>query len=60
MIFYYDETTLAAVRYGPYKFIFSAKLDGNWDDPLVDFGRPSVVNLRMDPFERNMNNGRVD
>ena len=55
-LFYYDEATLTAIRYKQFKVIFSAKMNGNWDDPLVDFGRPWVVNLRMDPFESNMNN----
>jgi len=29
-VFYYDETTLAAVRYRQFKLTFSAKYQGNW------------------------------
>jgi len=52
-IFYYDETTLTAIRYNQFKVTFSAKLDGHWDDPLLILGRPVVTNLLMDPFERH-------
>ncbi len=51
-IFYYDETTLTAVRYKQFKVTFSAKFKGNWDDPLENLGRPQITNLLMDPFER--------
>jgi arylsulfatase len=51
-VFYYDEATLTAIRYNQFKVTFSAKLDGHWDDPLVNLGRPVVTNLLMDPFER--------
>lgn len=51
-VFYYDETTLAAIRYRQFKLTFSAKLDGHWDDPLENLGRPQITNLLMDPYER--------
>jgi len=55
-VFYYDETTLAAVRYRQFKLTFSAKYQGNWDDPLENLGRPQITNLLMDPFERQWGN----
>jgi len=51
-IFYYDETTLSAIRYRQFKVTFSAKMGNRWDDPLQSFGRPLITNLLMDPFER--------
>ena len=51
-IFYYDETMLTAIRYKQFKITFSAKMDGHWDDPLENLGRPVITNLLMDPFER--------
>ena len=52
LLFYYDESEFTALRTGPWKITFRAKLDGKWDNPLVSLGRPLVTNLRMDPFER--------
>ncbi len=51
-VFYYDETALTAIRYKQFKVTFSAKMDGHWDDPLENLGRPVITNLLMDPFER--------
>lgn len=51
-VFYYDETVLTAIRYENYKVTFSAKQGGKWDNPLLNYGRPLITNLRMDPFER--------
>jgi hypothetical protein len=51
-IFYYDESTLTAIRYSQFKVTFSTKLGGYWDDPLQNLGRPVIDNLLMDPFER--------
>ncbi len=51
-LFYYDETTLTAIRYRQFKIIFSAKFEGHWDDPLQNLGRPQITNILMDPFER--------
>ena len=51
-VFYYDETVLTAIRYKQFKVTFSAKMDGHWDDPLENLGRPVITNLLMDPFER--------
>jgi len=55
-VFYYDETTLSAIRYRQFKLTFSAKLDGHWDDPLENLGRPQITNLLMDPYERQWGN----
>ncbi len=52
LVFYYDETTLTAIRYKQFKVTFSAKTGGHWDDPLENLGRPVITNLLMDPFER--------
>ena len=51
-IFYYDETALTAIRYKQFKVTFSAKMNGKWDGPLENLGRPQITNLLMDPFER--------
>jgi arylsulfatase A-like enzyme len=51
-IFYYDETTLTAIRYKQFKVTFSTKMNGKWDGPLENLGRPQITNLLMDPFER--------
>jgi arylsulfatase A-like enzyme len=51
-IFYYDETTLTAIRYRQFKVTFSTKMNGKWDGPLDNLGRPQITNLLMDPFER--------
>ncbi len=51
-VFYYDETTLTAIRYRQFKITFSAKFGGHWDDPLQNLGRPQITNILMDPFER--------
>jgi arylsulfatase len=51
-VFYYDESTLTAIRYRQFKVTFSAKFAGHWDDPLLNLGRPVIDNLLMDPFER--------
>ncbi|MDE2368791.1 MAG: arylsulfatase [Burkholderiales bacterium] len=53
-VFYYDDTALTAVRYRQWKVTFSAKMNGNWDDPLEHYGRPLVTNLLMDPFEQQL------
>ncbi|MCW2276511.1 sulfatase-like hydrolase/transferase [Rhodoblastus acidophilus] len=55
-IFYYDETILTAIRYQQFKFTFSEKEGGHWDDPLLNLGRPRITNLLSDPFERQTGN----
>ena len=50
-IFYYDETVLTAIRYRQFKITFWEKA-GNWEDPLLNLGRPRITNLLTDPFER--------
>ncbi len=51
-VFYYDEGDLTAVRIGPWKISFASKRNGKWDDALQPYGRPTITNLLMDPFER--------
>jgi arylsulfatase len=53
-VFYYDETVLTAIRYKQFKISFSAKEGNRWDSPLLNYGRPLITNLLMDPFERQM------
>lgn len=53
-VFYYDETVLTAIRFKQFKVSFSAKHDDRWDDPLLGYGRPLIINLLMDPFERQV------
>jgi len=48
-IFHYYESTLTAVRMGPWKFHFSTK--ENYYDNLVPRTAPLVFNVRMDPYE---------
>ena len=51
-VFYYDETVLTGIRYAEFKVKFSGKEGGRWDNPLLGYGRPLILNMRMDPFER--------
>jgi arylsulfatase len=48
-VFYYYESTLTAIRMGPWKFHFSTKED--YYSNLVPRTVPLLFNLRMDPFE---------
>ena len=50
-IFYFTETTLAAVRVGDYKYRFTDQ-PGGWLGSTVKPDMPILVNLRLDPFER--------
>ena len=52
--FYYDEGNLTAVRYKQYKMIFASKRNGKWDGQLQGYGRPILVNLLLDPYERQV------
>lgn len=51
-LFYYDERDLTAVRLGPWKVSIASKRNGKWEDALLPYGRPTITNLLMDPFER--------
>ena len=51
-VFYYDESVLTAIRYKQFKITFSAKQGNRWDSPLESYGRATITNLLMDPFER--------
>jgi arylsulfatase A-like enzyme len=53
-VFYYDEAVLTAIRYKQFKITFSAKEGDRWDSPLLNYGRPNITNILMDPFERQM------
>ena len=52
--FYYDEANLTAVRYKQFKLNFSSKRNGKWDGFLQPYGRPLLVNLLLDPYERQV------
>ena len=50
-IFYFAESTLAAVRIDDYKYRFTDQPSG-WLGGTVKVDWPIVINLRLDPFER--------
>lgn len=50
-IFYFTESTLAAVRIDDYKYRFTDQPTG-WLGGTVKLDWPILVNLRLDPFER--------
>ena len=50
-IFYFTESTLAAVRIDDYKYRFTDQPNG-WFGGTVKVDWPTLVNLRLDPFER--------
>ena len=50
-IFYFTETTLAAVRIGDFKYRFTDQPNG-WFGGTVKVDWPILVNIRLDPFER--------
>jgi arylsulfatase A-like enzyme len=57
-IFYFTESTLSAVRIGDFKYRFTDQ-PGGWLGATVKVDWPILVNLRLDPFERNgMFNGK--
>src|SRR5215831_1339515 len=57
-IFYFTETTLAAVRINDFKYRFIDQPNG-WLGATVKVDWPILVNLRLDPFERTgMYNGK--
>jgi arylsulfatase A-like enzyme len=57
-IFYFTETTLAAVRIDDYKYRFTDQPNG-WLGATVKVDWPILTNLRLDPFERTgMYNGK--
>ncbi len=49
--FYYYETSLTAVRVGPWKMHFATKPDGLYYGDLVFHTMPKLFNLRKDPYE---------
>ena len=50
-VFYFAEGTLGAVRIDDYKYVFINQPNG-WLGNTVKLDWPSIVNLRLDPFER--------
>jgi arylsulfatase len=50
-IFYFTESTLAAVRVGDFKYRFTDQ-PGGWLGATVKVDWPILTNLRLDPFER--------
>jgi arylsulfatase A-like enzyme len=50
-IYYFAEATLGAIRLGDYKFRFIDQPNG-WFGGTVKIDWPSLVNIRLDPFER--------
>jgi arylsulfatase A-like enzyme len=50
--FYYDEANLTGIRYKQFKMTFASKRNGKWDGYLEPYGRPLLVNLLLDPYER--------
>jgi arylsulfatase A-like enzyme len=50
-IFYFTESTLAAVRIDDFKYRFTDQPDG-WIGSTNKVDAPILVNLRLDPFER--------
>ena len=51
-IWYFAESTLGAARVDDYKYTFKEQ-PGGWIGDTVTLGAPTVVNLRLDPFERS-------
>ncbi|WP_432695784.1 arylsulfatase [Marinobacterium sp. YM272] len=51
-IFYYYETTLSAVRVGPWKLHFASKPGGKYYEDMVSHTMPKLFNLRKDPYEQ--------
>jgi hypothetical protein len=50
-IWYFAESVLGAARIDDYKYTFKEQ-PGGWIGDTVTLGAPTVVNLRLDPFER--------
>jgi arylsulfatase A-like enzyme len=50
-IWYFAESALGAARVDSYKYTFKEQ-PGGWIGDTVTLGAPTVVNLRLDPFER--------
>ncbi len=50
-IWYFAESTLGAARIGNFKYTFKEQ-PGGWLGDTVTLGAPTVINLRLDPFER--------
>jgi len=50
-IFYFGESTLGAVRIDDFKYRFIEQ-PGGWVGSKVHVDAPTLINLRLDPFER--------
>jgi arylsulfatase A-like enzyme len=49
--FYYYESSLTAIRVGPWKMHFATKPNGKYNEDLIKHTMPMLFNLRKDPFE---------
>ncbi|WP_353956873.1 sulfatase-like hydrolase/transferase [Pseudoalteromonas shioyasakiensis] len=49
--FYYYESQLTAVRFGPWKMHFATKPNGLYYEDMVTHSMPKLFNLRKDPLE---------
>jgi len=55
MFYFTDDGSLSALRYGPWKLMFTEQRAHGfdvWQEPLVTLRLPKLFNLRRDPFER--------
>ncbi len=50
-IYYYYESSLTAIRVGPWKMHFASKPTGRYYDDMTTHSMPQLFNLRKDPFE---------
>jgi arylsulfatase A-like enzyme len=58
-IWYFAESALGAVRIGDIKYTFKEQ-PNEWIGETITVGAPTIVNLRLDPFERTAwNKGNV-
>ena len=54
-IYWTDDGSVAALRYGPWKMVFLEQRSHGfdvWQDPFTELRLPKLFNLRTDPFER--------
>jgi arylsulfatase A-like enzyme len=60
-IYYFGESSLGAIRIDDYKYRFIEQPDG-WIGGKVHVDAPTIINLRLDPFERMTwpENGTLD
>ena len=49
--YYYYESSLTAIRVGPWKMHFATKPNGRYYEDMTTHSMPKLFNLRKDPFE---------